>query len=82
YSCKQVYDGDRRWALIGEAGAFLDPFYSPGSDYIGMGNTFVTELVMKNRAGEPTGTIASYYDKIYFTFFENHLSLYEKQMHL
>lgn len=82
YSCKQVYDGDRRWALIGEAGAFLDPFYSPGSDYIGMGNTFVTELVMKDRAGEPTGTIASYYDKIYFTFFENHLSLYEGQMHL
>jgi flavin-dependent dehydrogenase len=82
YSCKQVYDGDRRWALIGEAGAFLDPFYSPGSDYIGMGNTFVTELVMKDRAGEPTGTIASYYDRIYFTFFENHLSLYEGQMHL
>ncbi|HEX3133366.1 MAG TPA: halogenase, partial [Planctomycetota bacterium] len=47
-----------------------------------MGNTFVTELVMKDRAGEPTGTIASYYDKIYFTFFENHLSLYEGQMHL
>ena len=82
YSCKQVYSGDQRWALIGEAGAFLDPFYSPGSDYIGMGNTFVTELVMKDLAGEPVGTIASYYDKIYFTFFENHLSLYEGQMHL
>ena len=29
-----------RWALVGEAGAFADPFYSPGSDFIGYGNTF------------------------------------------
>jgi flavin-dependent dehydrogenase len=82
YSCKQVYSGEQRWALIGEAGAFLDPFYSPGSDYIGMGNTFVTDLVLKDLAGEAVGTLAGYYDRIYFTFFENHLSLYEGQMHL
>ena len=25
-----------RWCLAGEAGAFLDPFYSPGSDFIAM----------------------------------------------
>lgn len=82
YTCKQVYSGDR-WALIGEAGAFLDPFYSPGSDYIGMGNTFVTDLVMKDLGGEKAlGTYASYYERVYFTFFENHLNLYEGQMHL
>ena len=28
-----------RWCLVGEAGAFLDPFYSPGSDYIAIANT-------------------------------------------
>ena len=33
YGCKQVFSG-RRWALTGEAGLFLDPFYSPGSDFI------------------------------------------------
>ncbi len=81
YTCKQVYSGDR-WALIGEAGAFLDPFYSPGSDYIGMGNTFVTDLIMKDFAGDAVGTYASYFERIYFTLFENHLSLYEGQMHL
>jgi flavin-dependent dehydrogenase len=81
YTCKQVYSGDR-WALIGEAGAFLDPFYSPGSDYIGMGNTFVTDLIKKDFAGDAVATYASYYERIYFTFFENHLTLYEKQMHM
>ena len=35
YGCKRVFSGDR-WALTGEAGVFLDPFYSPGSDYIGI----------------------------------------------
>jgi hypothetical protein len=81
YTCKQVFSGDR-WALIGEAGAFLDPFYSPGSDYIGIGNTLVTDLIMKDFAGDAVATYASYYERIYFTFFENHLTLYEGQMHL
>ena len=40
YGCKQVYSGADRWCLVGEAGAFLDPFYSPGSDFIAMANTF------------------------------------------
>jgi hypothetical protein len=34
YGCKQEFSGSDRWCLVGEAGAFLDPFYSPGSDYI------------------------------------------------
>ena len=29
HSCTQMYSADR-WALIGEAGVFTDPFYSPG----------------------------------------------------
>ncbi len=81
YSCKQVYS-EERWALTGEAGAFLDPFYSPGSDYIGMGNTFIVDLITREMAGESISTRASFYDKIYFTFFENHLKLYEDQMPL
>src|SRR5690606_8638988 len=37
YGCRQVFS-DRRWALTGEAGVFLDPFYSPGSDFIAIAN--------------------------------------------
>jgi len=36
--------------LTGEAGAFLDPFYSPGSDYIAMANTFITDLIVRDSA--------------------------------
>lgn len=30
YGCKQAFSGSDRWSLVGEAGPFLDPFYSPG----------------------------------------------------
>jgi flavin-dependent dehydrogenase len=79
YSCRQVYSAER-WALAGEAGAFLDPFYSPGSDYIGMGNTFIAELVRRDLDGLPIATHAAFFDRLYFTFFENHLTLYEDMM--
>ncbi|MBA3847728.1 MAG: tryptophan 7-halogenase, partial [Planctomycetes bacterium] len=68
HSAKQVYS-DQRWACVGEAGAFLDPFYSPGSDYIGMGNTFVVDLVKRSLANEPIAARSQFYDQIYFTFF-------------
>ena len=50
YGCKQVFSADR-WALTGEAGVFLDPFYSPGSDFIAIANTYITELIARDRAG-------------------------------
>ena len=52
YGCKQVFSAER-WALTGEAGLFLDPFYSPGSDFIAIANTYICELVGRDRAGRP-----------------------------
>jgi flavin-dependent dehydrogenase len=40
-----------RWALVGEAGAFVDPLYSPGSDFIAYANSFTTELIRVDYAG-------------------------------
>lgn len=34
-----------RWALVGEAGAFVDPLYSPGTDFIAFANSFTAELI-------------------------------------
>ncbi len=56
YGCKQVFSGSR-WALTGEAGVFLDPFYSPGSDFIAISNTYITELIAKDLAGEPFASL-------------------------
>src|SRR5690606_36121422 len=42
--------GDR-WALVGEAGAFVDPLYSPGSDFIAYANCFTEEMIRNDYAG-------------------------------
>jgi flavin-dependent dehydrogenase len=78
YGCKQVFSGDR-WALTGEAGVFLDPFYSPGSDFIAISNTYITELIALDRAGQPVGPYARMYEQIYMSFYENTLTLYRDQ---
>ena len=78
YGCKQVFSG-QRWALTGEAGLFLDPFYSPGSDFIAIANTYITELVGRDRAGRPIEAHAKIYDQIFHSFYESTLALYEGQ---
>lgn len=78
YGCKRVFSGDR-WALTGEAGVLLDPFYSPGSDYIGIANTLVCDLIRRERAGEPFAPYAEIYQQLYFGFFENTMTLYRDQ---
>lgn len=75
YGCKQVFSGDR-WALTGEAGVFLDPFYSPGSDFIAISNTYICELIALDRAGKPLGPYARIYEQLYFSFYTNTMSLY------
>ena len=78
YGCKQVFSADR-WALTGEAGLFLDPFYSPGSDFIAIGNTYIADLIARDRAGEAFGGRAYVYQQLYFSFYESTLSLYTDQ---
>jgi len=78
YGCKQVFSGER-WALTGEAGLFLDPFYSPGSDFIAISNTYITELIAKDLAGESIGPYARFYEQFYFSFYRSTLSLYTDQ---
>jgi flavin-dependent dehydrogenase len=78
HSCKQVFSGDR-WALSGDAGVFLDPFYSPGSDFIAIGNTYICELIALDRAGKPLGPYAHIYQQLFMSFYENTLSIYQNQ---
>jgi 2-polyprenyl-6-methoxyphenol hydroxylase-like FAD-dependent oxidoreductase len=82
YGCKQVFSGNGRWAITGEAGVFLDPFYSPGSDFIGMGNGFITELVSLDLAGKRVSAHAEIFQKIYLQFYENMLPIYTGQYKL
>ena len=80
YGCKRVYNGADRWALTGEAGLFLDPFYSPGGDFIAISNTFVTELIAQDdKPGRPGPRLAGLYERIYFLLYESWLPLYLDQ---
>lgn len=52
YDSVRVLSADR-WACVGEAGVFVDPLYSPGSDFIAVSNTFAAELIGDCFAGRP-----------------------------
>ncbi len=78
YDCKQVFS-TQRWALAGEAGRFLDPFYSPGSDFIALGNTYITDLVARHHAGQPLAAHTQLYEQIFRSFYDSTLALYVDQ---
>ncbi|MDP1650539.1 MAG: NAD(P)/FAD-dependent oxidoreductase [Rubrivivax sp.] len=78
YDCKQVFS-KQRWALAGEAGRFLDPFYSPGSDFIAIGNTYITELIARDRAELPLAGHTAVYEQIFRSFYDSTMALYVDQ---
>jgi len=79
YGCKQCYSGSDRWCLVGEAGAFLDPFYSPGSDFIAISNTMTTDIVTRALDGEDVTERAKAHDELYRAAYRTHLTFYEGQ---
>lgn len=46
----RAYSADR-WAAVGDAAAFVDPLYSPGTDFIALANSFTEELIRVDQAG-------------------------------
>lgn len=76
----RFYSEDR-WAVAGESGPFLDPFYSPGSDFISMNNTWITDLVLRDMIGEDIGLRARYYSEVHKAIFQNWLPIYENRYH-
>jgi flavin-dependent dehydrogenase len=50
YTSEKIFSEDR-WACVGEAGVFADPFYSPGTDLIAIANTMTCDLIRRDLAG-------------------------------
>lgn len=50
YSSERVFS-KHRWTCVGEAGVFVDPLYSAGTDFIALANTYTTELIKDDQAG-------------------------------
>jgi len=66
------------WACIGEAAAFSDPLYSPGSDFIALENDFVVDLVGRELAGEDVTERRAAYDAFLAFRYEATMRLYER----
>jgi flavin-dependent dehydrogenase len=78
FSCKKMFS-DEGWALTGEAGVFADPFYSPGSDFIAMNNTFIDHLVRRDKCGKDICLENAIFHSLYNSFFDSTLSLYANE---
>lgn len=79
YGCQQLFSTDR-WCLTGEAGVFLDPLYSPGTDLIGLSNDYISDLVIRDLAGEPIQERVDAYNRFLLDFwFESGLRYYADQ---
>lgn len=76
--CTQVWSG-KRWAMTGESGLFTDPLYSPGSDFIAISNTFICDLIAREKSQMELNAYAAIYQQMYQSFFASTMSLYEDQ---
>lgn len=73
----RVFSAQDRWGVTGEAGAFLDPFYSPGSDFISLCNTWLSDLILRDLEGEDISLRARVYEHAYLTQVNNWLPVYQ-----
>ena len=71
-----------RWALVGEAGAFTDPLYSPGTDFIALSNSFTTELIRVDLEGGDLETRTAELDVTYRAMLGVVTGLYTQAAHV
>ena len=75
----RVFSGEGRWCLTGDAGIFVDPLYSPGSDFIGIANGFACDLIRRDLGGEAVAPIADDYDQTYRSLSRTYMVTYYRQ---
>lgn len=71
-----------KWGVVGEAGAFLDPFYSPGTDFISLGNTWMSDLILRDFRGEDVASRSIIYERVHAAFFNSWIPIYNQQYEL
>ena len=78
HDVKQMFSSNR-WGITGDAGMFPDPLYSPGSDFIGIANGFLSDLIARDLRGESIGELAEIYDRAYRSLGRTFLVTYHRQ---
>lgn len=74
----RFYSNDR-WGVVGESAAFLDPFYSPGTDFIALGNTWLSDLILRDFKGEDIAARTIIYERVHAAFFQSWVPIYQNQ---
>jgi flavin-dependent dehydrogenase len=65
-----------RWAIVGEAGAFVDPLYSPGTDFIAYANSFTEDMIRVDLEGGDLVTRARELSALYRSLVGGGVDLY------
>lgn len=81
YASSQVFSMDR-WFLAGEAAGFIDPLYSPGSDFIAYLNTFGGDLLCRDLDGEDIEERMDFFSFFFFQLFDPTITVYRDQYQL
>jgi hypothetical protein len=81
HDVKQVFSRDR-WCLTGDAGAFIDPLYSPGSDFIAIANGFVCDLIDRDHRGEDISGLAEMHDQTFRALVRTYMVTFQRQYFL
>ncbi|OFZ56687.1 MAG: hypothetical protein A3D92_00275 [Bacteroidetes bacterium RIFCSPHIGHO2_02_FULL_44_7] len=75
HSSERLFSTER-WAVTGESGVFLDPFYSPGTDFISLSNTLVADLIQRDLNQEDIHLRTNVYELTLFALFDNWVPVY------
>jgi flavin-dependent dehydrogenase len=75
----RVYCAEDRWGVTGEAGAFLDPLYSPGTDFIAMNNSWLSDLITRDLRGEDITGRANVYEQSHLRLVDNWIPVYQNK---
>lgn len=73
--CERVFSGDR-WCVTGEAGCFVDPLCSPGSDFIAYSNSLISDVITRDLDGEDVGQRVEAFNDFYLRAFKNVMLAY------
>jgi flavin-dependent dehydrogenase len=81
YASSQVFSTER-WFLAGEAAGFIDPLYSPGSDFIAYLNTFGGDLICRDLDGEDIEERLDFFNFFFFQLFDPTITVYRDHYQL
>jgi len=70
---------EERWGVTGESGAFLDPLYSPGTDFISLNNSWLSDLILRDLAGEDITGRVHIYEQSHLALVNSWIPVYQNK---